>query len=101
MIGISNVKIVLMEKLKVLYGLILGFLLAGIGLFLFLELFTEYGLKEGISAMIFSKSLGKLISIGCVLNLCAFFLLLYMQQELMARGVVLATMLIGIATIFI
>lgn len=90
-----------MEKLKVLYGLLLGFLLAGIGVVLFLEIFTEYGLSEGIDAMIYSKSLGKLVSLGCILNLCAFFLLLYIQQEFMARGVVLATILIGIATIFI
>ena len=90
-----------MDKLKVLYGFLLGVLLTVVGMFLFIIFFTDSDFIDGIQAMIASKSLGKLISLGCVMNLCAFFLLLYWRQEVMARGVVLATMLFGISTIFI
>ena len=90
-----------MEKLKVFYGLIVGFLISVFGVFLFLEMFTEFSFFEGISVMKSTNSLGKLVTLGCILNLCVFFLLLKLQQELMARGVVLATMLVGIITIFV
>jgi hypothetical protein len=44
--------------------------------------------------------LGKLITLGAMLDLVAFGVLLKMNKDLMARGVVLAVIIIAIFTIF-
>lgn len=45
--------------------------------------------------------LGKLMTLGAVLNIGVFFFLLKIKKELMARGVVLATIILTIITLFI
>jgi hypothetical protein len=45
--------------------------------------------------------LGKVITLGAILNLVAFFVLLKINRELMARGVVLATLLLALITMFL
>ncbi|MFH6972138.1 hypothetical protein [Flavobacterium petrolei] len=46
-------------------------------------------------------NLGKIITLGCILTLIAFGILLKMNKELMARGVVLAVIALAILTLFI
>lgn len=89
-----------MKKIDLVYGLIIGLLAAGIGVYLFIELFTEYEFSTGISILKSQGQLGKLIALGAILNLVAFFFLLKINKELMARGVVLATLLLTVVTIF-
>lgn len=45
--------------------------------------------------------LGKLISIGAILNLLIFFLFIRKKQDYRARGVILATLLIAIITLIL
>jgi hypothetical protein len=89
-----------MKKIDLFYGIIIGFVAASIGVYLFMTFFTNYELVEGFSILKSQGQLGKLIALGTILNLFAFFFLLKINKELMARGVVLATLLLTILTIF-
>ncbi len=91
-----------MIKKHVFIGFLVGLIANTIGLILAIFIF---GNGEGIIASI-QKSIvegffGKLISIGAVLNLIAFFLFIKFKQDYRARGVILATVVIAIVTFFI
>lgn len=89
-----------MKKIDLLYGLIIGFAAAFIGVYLFIALFTDYEFATGFTILKTEEKLGKLIALGSVLNLVAFFYLLKVNKELMARGVVLATIILTVVTLF-
>ncbi|WP_026978802.1 hypothetical protein [Flavobacterium tegetincola] len=89
-----------MNKIDLLYGFLIGIIAASLGVYLFLHFFTDYEIVEGFTILRGQGQLGKLIALGAILNLVAFFLLLKFNKELMARGVVLATLVVTIATIF-
>lgn len=90
-----------MKKIDLLYGVLIGFIITFIGTFSFIKLFTPYSFENAIWALRLQKELGKLIALGGVLNLGVFFLLLHYKKEMMARGVVLAILLLSLLTIFI
>ena len=72
-----------------------------IGSYVFIELLTEYNFIEGVKILRFQGKLGKIISLGSVLNIIVFFLLLKFNKELIARGVILGTILLAIITLLI
>lgn len=90
-----------MRKTDLLLGTLIGLVTTLIGIYAFLAFFTDLGFMEGIRGMKSQGNLGKIITLGAILNLIAFFILLKMDKELMARGVVLATILLTILTLFV
>ena len=82
-------------------GVIIGFVATFLGTFLFFFCYTDYGFFEGVKGMKSQGYLGKVITLGAILNLVAFFVLLKINRELMARGVVLATLLLALITLFL
>lgn len=90
-----------MKKIDLIYGFLIGVVTSFVGVFLFVILFTDYDFATAIQAAKAEGKLGKLITLGAVLNLLVFFLLLKLNKELMARGVVLATILLTIITLFV
>jgi hypothetical protein len=48
-----------------------------------------------------SGILGKVMALGAVLNIASFYILLQKKKELMARGVILATIILAIITVFV
>ncbi len=90
-----------MKKTDLLVGMIIGIVAAIAGSFIFITLFTEYSFMNGIGYMKAAGHLGKIITLGAIMNLIIFFLLLHYKKELMARGVVLATILLTIVTLFV
>jgi uncharacterized membrane protein len=90
-----------MRKIDLFIGMLIGFISTLIGVYLFLEYKTDYGFSEGIQGIKQQGFLGKLIAMGAVLNLGVFFLLLKLNKELMARGVILATILLTVITLFV
>ena len=90
-----------MKKTDLLIGFLIGLASALLGMFIFLELFTEQGFAEGISLMKQEGHLGKVITLGAILNIIVFFILLKKKKEMMARGVVLATIVLAIATVIL
>ena len=90
-----------MQKTDLLIGFILGIIGALLGVFLFISFFTEFEFADGILALKSQNSLGKLIALGAVINVVLFFGLLKYDKELMARGVILATIALTILTLFV
>jgi hypothetical protein len=43
--------------------------------------------------------MGKVITLGAIINILIFFYLLKKDKELMARGIVLATIILALATV--
>jgi hypothetical protein len=89
-----------MNKIDLLYGFLIGLIASLLGSFLFMTFFTDYEFIEGVQILKSQGYLGKLITVGSLLDLAAFGILLKMNKELMARGVVLAVFVLTIATIF-
>lgn len=90
-----------MKRIDLLYGAIIGFLTAILGSFLFLKIFTSYDFAYGIQVLKSKGLLGKLMAVGALLNLVIYFVLLKIHKELMARGVVLAILIVTIITLFL
>ena len=91
-----------MFKKEIIIGFIVGLIANCIGLFISV-LFLGNGediimsLKQSINEGFF----GKLVSIGAILNLVAFFIFIKRKQDYRARGVLLATVLAAITTFLI
>jgi hypothetical protein len=90
-----------MNKIDLFYGFLIGIAASFVGSFLFISLFTPYGFLEGIEAMSRKGFLGKLITLGAILNLFVFFILLKYRKDMMARGVILATFVLAITTLLV
>lgn len=89
-----------MNKKDIVIGFIIGIIACVLGIFLFITFFTDFDFITGIESMKAEGKLGKLITLGSILDLVAFGILLKMNKELMARGVVLAVIIIAIITLF-
>lgn len=90
-----------MKKTDLLIGFAIGILACFLGTFLFITIFTDYDFATGIQVMKSSGNMGKIITLGAVFCLIIFFILLKINKELMARGVVLATIVLTIITLLI
>jgi hypothetical protein len=90
-----------MNKKDVFLGFLIGFATTLLGSYLFITFFTEFKFIAGIQIMKSQGNLGKLITLGSILTLIAFGILLKMNKEMMARGVVLAVIALAILTLFI
>lgn len=88
-----------MIKKEVFIGIFVGLIANAIGLFI-----TSNLLGQGddfvtvIKAAAAQGFLGKLISLGAILNLVAFFIFIKKKQDYRARGVLLITVFIAVFT---
>lgn len=90
-----------MNKKDLLIGFLIGFATTLFGSYLFVIIMTEYDFISGIQIIKSQGNLGKIITLGCIATLAAFGLALKFNKELMARGMVLAVMVIALLTLFI
>lgn len=88
------------NKIHLLYGFLLGLVLSFVGAYLYVTLLTEFDFIEGVEIIKSQNNLGKLITLGAIPNLIAFFLLLKIKKDMWARGAVLATIALAISTVF-
>ncbi|CAH8288460.1 hypothetical protein EV196_10422 [Mariniflexile fucanivorans] len=88
-----------MIKKDIFIGMLVGLVANGVGLFLVASLL---GQGDDFITVIKAASnegfLGKLISLGAILNLVAFFVFIRKRQDYRARGVLLMTIFIAIFT---
>jgi len=89
-----------MTKKDILIGFVIGILASILGSYLFITLFTNFSFISGIQIMKSEGKLGKIMTLGSILDLIAFAVLLKLNKEIMARGVVLAVIIIAIMTFF-
>ena len=90
-----------MKKTDLLGGILIGLAAALAGSYLFIIIFIDTDVVTGLHKVKDSGNLGKIITLGAVLNLIGFFTLLHFKKELMARGVILATILLALLTLFV
>ena len=90
-----------MNKKDLILGFLIGILLAFLGAFLVVYLLTNVNLFTNYQFVKQQGILGKVITLGAILNIIAFFVLLKLKKELMARGIILALFALTIYTIFI
>jgi hypothetical protein len=90
-----------MEKKELLIGFFIGIIAAIIGTFLFLIAFTEFNSISDLQIVRQQGILGKVITIGAILNLVVFFILLKKKKDFMARGIVLSMIVLTVFTLFL
>lgn len=90
-----------MKNTDLVYGVLLGFITTLLGCYCFIIFFTEFTFVIGLQVIKSQGNLGKVIAIGSILALITFGLLLRINKEIMARGVVLAVILTTVLTLFI
>lgn len=90
-----------MRKIDLLIGFFIGIVSAIIGTVLFLLLFTKFHTFNDITIIRQEGILGKVITLGTILNIFIFFILLKNNKELMARGVVLSAIFLAILTVIL
>lgn len=89
-----------MNKLALFYGFALGLLVAFLGCYFFITFFTSYDFSTGVTFLKTQGFLGKLIAVGSLLDLVLFGILLKINKEIMARGVVFAVLLLALLSLF-
>jgi len=90
-----------MRKIDLLYGIICCFFTTLLGSFIFIEVFTNYHFMNGIAFFKANGLLGKIITLGAILNLALFYFLLKINREMMAKGIILGMILLTLLTLFI
>lgn len=90
-----------MNKKDIIIGFIIGILIALLGSFLFIKLFTDFEISTGIKTIKQYGYLGKVIALGTTLDLIVFTVFLKINKEFMARGVIFAVIVLAISTLFI
>lgn len=90
-----------MNKKDLLIGFIIGIFTALLGSYLFVTFFTRFDISTGIQTIKQQGYMGKVITIGTVLDLAVFWLLLNRNEEMKARGIILAVIVLAISTLFI
>lgn len=85
-----------MIKKEIIIGFFIGILANGIGIVLYILLFSDLSIVETIKAAQENNFLGSLIALGAILNLIIFFLFLNKDKPYRARGVLLATLIAAV-----
>ena len=88
-----------MIRKDVIIGFIIGLLANLIGICIYIFFFSKEGFEGTLKSAMSFNFIGKLVSLGAILNLVTFFVLIKMNQDHKARGVMLATLLAAIIVI--
>lgn len=88
-----------MVRKDVIIGFIIGLLANIVGIIIYILLFSKEGFEGTIKSAINFSFIGKLVSLGAILNLVVFFILIKMNEDHKARGVLLATLMAAIIVI--
>lgn len=88
-----------MIRKDVVIGFLIGILANLVGIGLYILFFSKEGFVDTLKSASSFNFIGKLVSLGAILNLVAFFILIKLNQDHKARGVLLATLLAAIIII--
>jgi len=94
-----------MKKTDLIIGALIAIAATALGVFLYIAVFmvwlNHYTFEKGLQLTGMYGNMGKVITLGAILNIAIFFLLLKKNKDLMARGVVFGTILLALVTLFI
>ena len=90
------------DKKEVLLGVIYGIISSLIGLILAILILSENSsIIESLKNSYYENFLGKLISLGAILNVIVFFVFIKKNQDQRAKGVLLLTIFLAILTLIL
>jgi hypothetical protein len=89
-----------MKRTDFFWGFVIGIATALAGTFLFLEFFTSLSIKNITTIKQFGL-LGQVITIGSLLNLVVFFIMISRKKDMIAKGIILATITLAILTLLL
>lgn len=84
-------------KKDIVSGAIVGLIANAIGVYLYVMIFSDDAFDVAIQNSMDEGYFGKIVTLGAVLNLAAFFLFIKKKQDYKARGVLLITVIIAVA----
>ena len=91
-----------MKNKEIIIGIIIGLIASAVGLTLSLLFFgTGESINDSLRIALAQGVFTKLVSIGALLNLGAFFLFINTNKESRAKGVLIATIIVALITIII
>lgn len=91
-----------MIKKELLIGFMVGLIANALGFIIAILLFGNgESIPEAIKQSLSQGFFTKLISMGALLNLVAFFMFLRIKRDYRARGVIFATIFVTIATFIV
>lgn len=89
-----------MKRIDFFWGFVIGIVTALAGTLLFLQFFTSAGISS-INTMRQMGLMGQIITIGSLLNLIVFFIMISKKRDMVARGIILATLTLAILTVLL
>jgi len=84
-------------KAKVLLGIIFGFMATVLGFYFYSQVFNNFSMKFIGKLITEEDMLGEILVYSAIPNALAFFVFIKRKKDYMARGVILATIIIAIA----
>lgn len=88
-----------MIRKEVVIGFLIGILANLVGIVIYIVLFSREGFIDTLKSAYNFNFIGKLVSLGAILNLIIFFIYIRLNQDHKARGVLMATLMAAIAVI--
>ncbi|MGY8919942.1 MAG: hypothetical protein ACKVJ4_06200 [Flavobacteriales bacterium] len=90
------------NRKEILIGILFGIISSFTGLILAILILSENNsIIESIKNAYFENFLGKLISLGAILNVFVFFIFIKKNQDQRAKGVLLLTIFLAIFTLIL
>ena len=90
------------NKKEVLLGVIYGVISSFIGLIIAILILSENSsIIESLKNSYYENFLGKLISLGAILNVTVFFVFIKKNQDQRAKGILLSTIFLAILTLIL
>lgn len=88
------------QKKEVLIGFLVAISATLSGIYLYVELFSEFDFITTWEMIQDGDLYGQIITLGAIANIFVFFVYLKKNQENRAKGVLLATILTALVTLF-
>ena len=88
-----------MQKKDFFIGILLELVDGFIGSFIALKIYTDLNFIDGFKMMQQGGLIGKVITLGAILNLILFFVLLKLNKDLIAPGVIFGMFFLSILTL--
>ena len=86
-------------KKEIIIGILTGIAANTLGVILYILAFSDKGIDATLQQSMSEGYFGKIVTLGAVLNLVAFFIFIKKKQDYRARGVLLATLFIGVSVL--
>ncbi len=88
------------NKKKVFTGFVTGLAANGIGVLVYVLLFSELSVWKTLRMAYQEGFLGSVIALGAILNLFVFFWFIRKRRDYHARGVLMATLVVAVLLLF-